>query len=61
MQMKKKTSVYKHNPLPTKPKYCSVCSYVSKTGPNDLQLHMDTEHKGWAERAIKKMDIHERE
>jgi hypothetical protein len=57
MQMRKKAPVYKHNPLPPKPQYCSVCSYVSKTGHNDLQLHMDSEHKGWAERTIKKMNI----
>jgi hypothetical protein len=30
-------------------------------GPNDLQLHLDGEHRGWAEKMIKKMDIHETE
>ena len=35
-----------------------MCNYVSILGPNDLQLHLDREHKGWAERAIRKMDIH---
>ena len=49
----------KRNPLPLKPRSCSLCHYVSTLGPNDLQLHLDREHKGWAERVIKKMDIRE--
>lgn len=45
--------------LPRKPQSCSFCSYISTLGPNDLQLHLDREHKGWAERTIRKMDIRE--
>jgi len=46
------------NRLPPKPQSCSYCAYVSTRGPNDLQLHLDQEHKGWAERYIRKMGIH---
>ena len=45
--------------LPLKPRSCLCCAYISTLGPNDLQLHLDREHKGWAELTIKKMDIRE--
>jgi hypothetical protein len=48
----------KRSALPLKPRPCSLCNYVSTLGQNDLQLHLDREHKGWAEGVIRKMDIH---
>ena len=56
--MRKKDEQRKRTPLPPKPSSCSLCNYVSTLGPNDMQLHLDREHKGWAERVIRKMDIH---
>jgi len=44
-------------PLPVKPLLCSLCSYTSRLGPNDLQLHLDTRHRGWAEEIIKKITV----
>lgn len=58
--MRKRPASPKHTyPLPQKPRPCSLCSFISSSGQNDLQIHMDTQHKGWAENFIKKMDIHE--
>jgi hypothetical protein len=59
--MRKQPVYYKFNPLPPKPLHCSLCKFISLQGPNELQLHLDAQHKGWAERAIKKMKIRETE
>jgi hypothetical protein len=59
--MKKKSSGNQHNTLPPKRLQCSLCAYGSTLGRHDLQLHLDTHHRGWAENVIKKMDIHKTE
>ena len=56
--MRKKHVPYKRSPLPVKPLACSLCHYSTDLGRNDLQLHLDREHKGWAEGVIRKMDTH---
>lgn len=58
IHMKKRPVPHKHNPLPIKPQPCSLCTFLSTLGPNELQLHMDKEHKGWVEGVIKRMNLH---
>ncbi|MCU1286259.1 MAG: hypothetical protein JWO13_2609 [Acidobacteriales bacterium] len=43
--------------LPIKPLVCFLCSFTSTLGQNNLQLHLDVTHHGWAEDMIKKMRI----
>ena len=59
--MRKTHATHTYTPLPPKPLHCSLCAFISTQGPNDLQAHLDREHKGWAERTIKKMDIRKSE
>jgi hypothetical protein len=55
--MNKSASRSQRNTLPPKRLQCSLCAYATTLGRNDLQLHLDTQHRGWAENVIKKMKL----
>ena len=43
--------------LPVKPLLCSLCSFTARLGRNELQLHLDSRHAGWAQDVIKKITV----
>lgn len=47
----------KPTPLPIKQLLCSLCSFTTRIGPNDLQVHLDTKHRGWADVIVKKITV----